>query len=344
MPVNLVYSDHPSGQRLLTLELIAPVISEVLTLAFDSGGAAMFHTVTTTVILDELELLRTAISVFKAAQGADGKWQTVTTVPPLSTTLEILYSYSAGELEITSSAGGGGDVATKIWRGDAPAVAQVTHVEALNVQAGDFFSLSINGKSIGVTATANTGANVAGLFAAAIAATTIAEWSEVAATVDGNLLVLTANTPGVPFVVTGSDTDGSGMAVVVTTVRNGAPAVNMVQEFRIGISASGTFTVRCGDQVTSGIAVGASAGTVQTALQGLSTIGASNCTVTSATSADGNDTVYTCTFNGALAATSVATLIVALDTAKPIIRTTQQGHTPEFRKTKFRPSSWETLT
>ncbi|MBM4409416.1 MAG: hypothetical protein FJ038_12670, partial [Chloroflexi bacterium] len=64
----------------------------------------------------------------------------------------------------------------------------------------------------------------------------------------------------------------------------------------LGSQASGTFTVTYLGQTTSGIAYNAAAATVQTAIQGLSTVGASNATV--AGSAGGP---YTVTFAAALA-------------------------------------------
>lgn len=67
-----------------------------------------------------------------------------------------------------------------------------------------------------------------------------------------------------------------------------------------GSPTGGTFTLAFRGVATSGIAYNAAAGTVQTALQGLSTIGAGNATV--AGSAGGP---YTVTFAAALAATAV---------------------------------------
>lgn len=64
----------------------------------------------------------------------------------------------------------------------------------------------------------------------------------------------------------------------------------------LGTQASGTFTISYLGQTTSGIAYNAAAATVQTAIQGLSTVGAGNATV--AGSAGGP---YTVTFAGALA-------------------------------------------
>ncbi len=215
---------------------------------------------------------------------------------------------------------------TKIWRGDATAVAQVTTVAPVAaVTIGDIFALAINGKRVSVTATAATAANVATLFVTAIGASTDPEWAEVTPTVSGSNLLLTASEAGVPFIVAQDSSLDALQPVSVTTTTQGVTGVNCVQSFTIPLSAAGTFTVVLGDQITTAIAVGVSAATVQTALQLLTTIGASNATVAKTT--DTNDDTYTVTFVAALAGTVMATLIVTLTSTKPLIRTTQAGST-----------------
>jgi hypothetical protein len=71
-----------------------------------------------------------------------------------------------------------------------------------------------------------------------------------------------------------------------------------------GTPTGGTFSLTFGGQTTAAIAYNATAATVQTALQGLSTIGASNALVTG--SAGGP---YTVTFAGALANTNTAAIV-----------------------------------
>jgi len=215
---------------------------------------------------------------------------------------------------------------TKIWRGDATAVAQVTTVAPVAaVTIGDIFALAINGKRVSVTATAATAANVATLFVTAIGASADPEWAEVTATVSGSNLLLTASEAGVPFIVAQDSSLDALQPVSVVTTTQGVTGTNCVQSFTIPLSAAGTFTIVLGDQITTAIAVGASAATVQTEIQLLSTIGASNATVAKTT--DTNDDTYTVTFVAALAGTLVATLIVDLTSTKPLIRTTQQGST-----------------
>jgi trimeric autotransporter adhesin len=222
----------------------------------------------------------------------------------------------------------------KTWRGDASEVAQVWSVTPVAaVSIGDKFSLLCNSKRISVTATEATVANVVALFAAAIAASQIPEWQEITATVSGNFLILTAGTAGVPFIVTTSPNLDALEAVSVVETALGAAGVNCIQTFKIGVNSSGTFTIVLGDQKTSALSVGASAATVQTALRALSTIGASNCNVTSA--ADVNDTTYTVEFVGALAGRIVAPMLVSNVILAPIVRTRTGGLTTDSPRSEI---------
>jgi len=215
----------------------------------------------------------------------------------------------------------------KIWRGDAPSVAQQTRITPSGVEIGDVFTLTINGKSISVTATSATAASVCSLLAAAIAGTRISEFRDFTVTNAGSSLLLTASTAGVPFVITGGTTNGSALGVTVTTATQGVGSgsgTNMTQTFRIPKSADGAFSIWIAGEAATAIAVGASAATVEAAVVGISTVGGpGQCTVTRTD--DSNDWIYTLEFTGTLAATNVATAIVTLFSAKPIIRTIQQG-------------------
>ncbi len=113
-----------------------------------------------------------------------------------------------------------------IWRGDAAPVAQETRVTAAAIEVGDQFTLTINGKSITVTATSTAAGTLITALAAAWNNSTIAEFSEVTATVDGTTLVLRGDKPGVPFVVTGSTVNGGAadtqsLAIAATTIASG---------------------------------------------------------------------------------------------------------------------------
>lgn len=103
-------------------------------------------------------------------------------------------------------------MATKVWRGDAPAVKQVNTVTPASVTIGNTFTLTINGKTITFTATAATVANVTAGLAAAVAASTIPEFRRVTAADGTTVLTLTSTVAGVPFTQTSSSATGSGSA------------------------------------------------------------------------------------------------------------------------------------
>lgn len=98
-----------------------------------------------------------------------------------------------------------------IWRGDAAPVAQETRVTAANIEVGDQFTLTINGKSITVAAASTSAGSLITALAQAWNNSVLAEFTEVTATADGDTLVLLADKPGVPFTVTGSTTNGGAI-------------------------------------------------------------------------------------------------------------------------------------
>jgi hypothetical protein len=118
-------------------------------------------------------------------------------------------------------------MATNRWRGDAPAVAQVNTITPASVTVGNVFTLTINGKSLSFTATAATIANVTAGLAAAVAASSIAEFQELDAADNTTNLTLTARTPGVPFTQTSNSATGTGSAghslSTSTSVANSGP-------------------------------------------------------------------------------------------------------------------------
>lgn len=101
------------------------------------------------------------------------------------------------------------------------------------------------------------------------------------------------------FTYTGIDLTSNEKQTV--TITNGNNDNNEVQTVTVTGNA-GTFTLTFNAQTTSSLAYNISAANLQTALQGLSTIGAGNVTVTL------DAGVYTITFGGALADTDVASL------------------------------------
>lgn len=199
-------------------------------------------------------------------------------------------------------------MATMYWRGDAQAVAQVDHFTPANVEIGDVFTITINGKDVSFTATAATVANVVAGLVAAIGQydSTIPEFAKVSASSgtdsDGNVthLVLTGPTTGEPFTATASTSDSGTFGVTVTTIEAGSAAVNEKQlvDFR-GTPTGGTFTITFDGQTTGNIAYNANAATVQTALEALSNIASGDVEVT------GSAGSWTVEFKQAYAGTNV---------------------------------------
>lgn len=111
-------------------------------------------------------------------------------------------------------------MATCVWTPRARATYEVKTITPSSVDIGDTFTLTINRKSITVTATAATVANVIGLLVTAWGAETSPEFTEITATNNTTNLLLTANTAGVPFTVTGSSSGGS-LSVSTTTTASG---------------------------------------------------------------------------------------------------------------------------
>jgi hypothetical protein len=108
-------------------------------------------------------------------------------------------------------------------------------------------------------------------------------------------------------------------------------ATNEVQTLAIN-GATGTFTLTYEGQTTGAQAVAVTTANLQTALEGLSTIGAGNVAVSGTAG-----TSYTITFQGALAGIDASTLVVANSAGGPstITVTTPGGLTRLTRATEF---------
>lgn len=114
-------------------------------------------------------------------------------------------------------------MADKIFRGDAVAVAQINTVTPANVNIGNTFSVTINGKTITFTATVATVANVtAGLYAL-LYASTIPEFVEVIWTDQTTHVKGVARTAGKPFTQTSSATGGTATNTTATTTSSAGP-------------------------------------------------------------------------------------------------------------------------
>ena len=114
-------------------------------------------------------------------------------------------------------------MANVIWRGDAVKTAQVDSVTPANVNIGNTFTCTINGKSITVTATAGTVANVTGLLYTACAASTIPEFAEITWADMTTYLKATAKTAGKPFTLTASATGGTATNTRAAVTANSGP-------------------------------------------------------------------------------------------------------------------------
>ena len=139
-------------------------------------------------------------------------------------------------------------MAIRIWRGDAPAISQVTRLTPGSVEVGDVFNITINGKTISFTATIASLANVAQGLAAAWNVSTIPECSEITATVQGNVCDLTANTPSQPFTISASTVNG-GVIDTQTLVANTIVAASGPNFWNVAQNWSGGNLPVSGDDV-----------------------------------------------------------------------------------------------
>ena len=103
--------------------------------------------------------------------------------------------------------------------------------------------------------------------------------------------------------------DANKLIISITTTTAGSAAINEIQRLSVSSTpTSGTFTLTFGANTTSAIAYNATAATIQTALEGLASIGAGNIACTGGPI---NTATVICTFQGALASTNVATMTSA---------------------------------
>ena len=117
-------------------------------------------------------------------------------------------------------------MATNRWRGDAPAIAQVTTLTVGGLpSAGQVYGVTINGKTISYTAgsSATNASITTGLCALLVLNTTPPEFQEAIWTNDGvSVITATAATAGVPFTLTASAT-GAGTLTAATTTPSVGP-------------------------------------------------------------------------------------------------------------------------
>lgn len=194
------------------------------------------------------------------------------------------------------------------FRGDAQGRAQVTKLVPANIEIGDIFTCTINRKDVAVTAVATSTITssssqadlvdyVCGLIGAAIDASSVAEFDEIAAVSyyyedTANPLLrtavkLTGQEDGKPFTLTTGTTDAGGGAVTVTVLVEGVAPKNEIQRVRLGgTPTGGTFTLTFAGQTTAAIAYNANAAAVVAALEALSNIGVGDVAVTESATSD----------------------------------------------------------
>ncbi len=91
------------------------------------------------------------------------------------------------------------------FRGDAPPVAQITHITpAGTIESGDLFKATIGTKTLSYASTATTIASVCSGFTTAwnaLASTDYPEFAEITAADNSTSIRLTCDTPGKSFTV-----------------------------------------------------------------------------------------------------------------------------------------------
>lgn len=122
-------------------------------------------------------------------------------------------------------------MANVIWKGGAPAVAQVTTCTVGGtVEADDIFKITIGTKTLSVAAGSTAAATVATTIAAAfnaLSSTDYPEFAEITAlATSGGAFTLTSDTAGVPFTVTLATTEANGSAADNQTFTQAATTAN----------------------------------------------------------------------------------------------------------------------
>lgn len=267
-----LYSDIAAdGRNTVVIDPINPTSGQTYTLSLFDVEITFEATASTD---------NNVVAGLKAAIAAseDENWQNVTATiidddgnpDPSGDRLLLSYSTATG--------------VTRIWRGDAPAVAQVTTVTPSNISAGDLFALIINGKRLEYRATASTASNVADGLLAAIQASDLPEFDAFNATASGGVLTLTAAEPGVPFNVTGDADSGVGL-VTITQSQTAVAGVQRRWEWIVPDTFA-TFRVRYRGQQTSTLTTASvDAAALQTALNANSHISNSAATITTLSTA-----------------------------------------------------------
>jgi len=182
-------------------------------------------------------------------------------------------------------------MADVVWRGDAQAIAQIIDVTFTAPAKGRTFTLTVNSKSISVTATDSSIVTLVAAFVTAIGAAqaTTPEWAEVTPIASINaaglaeVLRLTGPVTGKPFIVTQAAAAGTVFGVEVRQIIAGSAAANSKYQLELpAVVSGGTFTVSGDGETTGTIAWNASVATFQAAMDAV-TAWASQSTVSGST-------------------------------------------------------------
>jgi hypothetical protein len=117
-------------------------------------------------------------------------------------------------------------MATQRWLGNAAPVAQVTTYTPAGAATGMTFSITCNGKTVSYTTSLGTAADACSGLAAAIAAFGQAEFQEFTPQAQPTYILLTGNTAGLPFTVTGAASGGGGGGSVTLASTTAATGPN----------------------------------------------------------------------------------------------------------------------
>ena len=190
-------------------------------------------------------------------------------------------------------------MANKIWIGGTPAVSKVYTWTPSTTAAGTVYEVTIGGRGLRYTLGGS------GEAASAIITNIVAAWN--ASTINElEEVTAAANATSSPTAITFT-ADAAGNDYLLKAAIPGAAQRNCTQTLTTyPLPTSGTWSMQFRGATTGSLAYSAAAATVTTALEGLSTIGSSNVTVTGGAFASAS---YTVTFQGAFAGVDVPPLV-----------------------------------
>jgi hypothetical protein len=134
-------------------------------------------------------------------------------------------------------------MATKVWRGGAANVAQVSTLTIANANTGKVLTVTIGEVSITATCNGTNGTVQARLLNRAWAASTAGQFREITATNATNSLTLTGKTAGKPFTLSTTANSGMTLTYATTTAATGAKVFNAAQNWSGGVAPASSDTL-----------------------------------------------------------------------------------------------------